>query len=64
MLGVFDMYGLHAIGMLSSGPGCLEPEGAGRRAGRNWSPWAGGDEDSAFREGLQTDLVPLPVSCL
>lgn len=55
--------GLRAVGMLFFDSGCLEPEGAGRRAGRNYSPQAGGKKGSAFRAGLQGDLVPLPVPC-
>lgn len=37
--------GLHAVGMLLFDSGCLEPEGAGRGAGRNYSPQAGWREE-------------------
>lgn len=39
------MCGLRAVGMLLFDSGCLEPEGAGRGAGRNWSPQTGWREE-------------------
>lgn len=60
-LGVFSVCDLCAVGMLLFDPGCLEPEGSGRGAGRNWR--SGGNKGSTSGVGLQTDLFILPVLC-
>lgn len=42
-LGVFSVCDLCAVGMLLFDPGCLEPEGSGRGAGRHWR--SGGNKE-------------------